>query len=368
MTYNWQQKDWPNFRFETRRLESQIAEFAEKTGRISGMLAGLSPEAVLSAEIGFMVAEAVKSSEIEGEYLSRQDVMSSIQNQFDPSGPHTNVSDARATGIAQLIVQLRDTFREPLSAEQLFEWHQLLLPYARMKTGAWRTHSDPMQVVSGRHGRMTVHFEAPPSAVVPDEMKRFISWFNTSAPNNSDMYNAPIRAAIAHLYFETIHPFEDGNGRIGRAIAEKALFQGIGRITLISLSEAIEANKSLYYEAVKSAQRSNEITPWIAYFMTTLIQAQSEAEKHIAFLLKKASFYDRFRDRFNERQHKVIERMFQAGPLGFDGGMSAQKYVGITKASKATATRDLQELFDMGALAREGEGRNTRYSLKTEPV
>lgn len=365
MTYNWQQTDWPRFRFETRSLETQIVEFAEKTGRISGMLAGLSAEEIRSAEIGFMVAEAIKSSEIEGEYLSRQDVMSSIQNQFDPSGPHTNVPDARASGIAQIMIQLRDTFREPLSHERLFEWQRLLLPYSRIAVGAWRTHPEPMQVVSGRYGQLTIHFEAPPSAIVPNEMKRFIAWFNKSAPQNNDMYNAPIRAAIAHLYFETIHPFEDGNGRIGRAIAEKALFQGIGRVTLISLSEAIEANKSNYYDALKTAQRSNEITPWLEYFITTLIQAQIEAEKHIAFLLKKASFYDRFRGRFNDRHLKVIERMFQAGPAGFEGGMSAQKYIGITKTSKATATRDLQELFEMGALKREGEGRTTRYKLRT---
>ena len=197
-------------------------------------------------------------------------------------------------------------------------------------------------------------------------MKKFIKWFNDTGPGGThEIKKAPVRSAIAHLYFESIHPFEDGNGRIGRAIAEKALSQGIGRPVFMSLSKTIEANKNEYYNALEKAQRSNEITEWISYFVKTIIAAQTEAEEQIEFILKKAKFFDRFKDRLSERQVKVIRRMLEEGPQGFKGGMNASKYVSITNASKPTATRDLQSLLELGVFILLGEsgGRSTRYQL-----
>jgi Fic family protein len=224
-----------------------------------------------------------------------------------------------------------------------------------------------MQVISGTVGKEKIHFEAPPSGKVPEEIKQFLKWFNDSAPGgNSEIRKAPLRSAIAHLYFESIHPFEDGNGRIGRAVAEKALSQTLGRPVILSLSKTIEANKKAYYNALQKGQRSNEITDWIRYFAEVILSAQREARQLIEFTLKKSIFFDRFKAQLNERQLKVIRKMFEAGPDGFEGVMNATKYISITKTSKATATRDLQLLAEIKAFLISGGGRSTRYSLNME--
>ncbi len=219
-----------------------------------------------------------------------------------------------------------------------------------------------MQVVSGRIDKPTVHFEAPPSDTVPGEMTRYIEWFNRTAPGGeTPITHAPVRSAIAHLYFESIHPFEDGNGRIGRAISEKALSQGLGRPVVLSLSRTIEAGRNAYYDALKASQGNNEITGWITWFVGIVLRAQLDAEAQILFVLKKSKFFQRFEGQLNGRQLKVLHRMFEAGPEGFQGGMNARKYVALTGASKATATRDLQHLAQIGALVPIGGGRSTRY-------
>jgi Fic family protein len=200
-------------------------------------------------------------------------------------------------------------------------------------------------------------------------MKRFIKWFNESAPGGKQEIRwSPVRAAIAHLYFESIHPFEDGNGRIGRAVAEKALSQGIGRPILLSLSQSIEQDRAGYYEALKQGQRSNEITPWIVWFTGTLINAQKEVEDKIQFTLRKSRLFNRVQDQLNERQLnerqlKVLRRMLKEGPAGFKGGMTAKKYIAITGAAKATATRDLQELVRTDVLTPSGGGRSVSYQV-----
>jgi Fic family protein len=236
-----------------------------------------------------------------------------------------------------------------------------------VQAGKLRTDSSPMQVVSGAIGQEIVHFEAPPSDRVGAEMNQFINWFNRSGPGQPEAISNPlIRSGISHLYFESIHPFEDGNGRIGRALAEKALHQGLGQPTLISLSNTIEKDKNGYYGALKKAQRSNEITSWLDYFAGTVTQAQQDAEQLIQFTLKKTKFFDLNRSRLNERQLKVISRMLEEGPDGFAGGMSAKKYMAITTPSKPTATRDLQELRDLGVFIPTGGGRSVRYSLELD--
>ena len=221
-----------------------------------------------------------------------------------------------------------------------------------------------MRVISGRIDRPTVHYEAPPSDKVPDEMDGFIDWFNRTAPGGREaMRHAPVRAGIAHLYFESIHPFEDGNGRIGRAISEKALSQGLGAPALLSLSQSIEAHRREYYHALQGAQKSLEITEWLSWFIGIVNEAQQDAEARLMFVLRKSKFFERFRGRFNERQLKVVSRMLESGEDGFEGGMNARKYVALTVVSKATATRDLAQLARMEAVRSVGGGRSTRYEL-----
>jgi len=364
--YNWQHKDWPYFSYELTAVEDSLFLFAEKTGHLTGILKALPEDMQLEAIIDMMVSEAIKTSEIEGEYLSRKDVISSIRKNLGLVTSPIYIQDKKAEGIGTLMIDVRNTYKDELTKEKLFAWHKMLLPVDKdMVVGAWRTHEEPMQVISGAVGKQKVYYEAPPSAQVPQEMDQFIAWFNDTTPGGKrEIKKAPVRSAVAHLYFETIHPFEDGNGRIGRAIAEKALSQGIGRPALLSLSRAIESNKKAYYDALQQAQRSNEITPWVDYFVKTILDAQIEAEEHIDFTLQKVKYFDRFKHRLNERQLIVIKRMLEQGPKGFAGGMNASKYVSITKASKATATRDLQDLLEMDAFVVIGGGRSTRYEVK----
>ena len=367
MVYNWQQKDWPDFKYQLDDLSNLQLSFGLKSGKITGILLGLSETTQTNTTIEMMVSEAIKTSEIEGEFLSRQEVMSSIKRTLGVHDNHRNqVKDLRAKGIAQLMVNIRNTYKNPLSVDMMFEWHRLLMMgNTRISSGQWRKDSSPMQVVSGGIGKEKVHFEAPPSSRVPEEMENFIRWYNNSSPGNPDSIdNILVRSAIAHLYFESVHPFEDGNGRIGRALSEKALSQGLGQPILISLSSAIEANKKAYYKALKQAQRSNEITKWIKYFTRTIIIAQKDAEKLVLFSLKKTKFFDQYRESLNERQVKVINRILREGPNGFEGGMSAKKYMAITKTSKATATRDLRMLTKLGIFIPSGGGRSVHYELE----
>jgi len=365
--YNWQQTDWPHFTYSLSGLEDKLFTFAEKVGRISGILESLPEDIQQETLINLMLEEAVKTSEIEGEFVSRQDVLSSIRKNLGLHVSPSVIKDPKAEGVGELMIDVRKSFKKPLTRQVLFRWHRMLFGDSdKIMVGKWRTHEEPMQVISGAMGKEKVHFEAPPSSRVPSEMDQFIAWFNKTDPaGKKQLQNAPIRSGLAHLYFESIHPFEDGNGRIGRAIAEKALSQSIGRPVLLSLSESIESNKKAYYNALKAGQRSNEVTKWIHYFIDLLLQSQEKAERQIEFTLRKVKFFDRFKDQLSERQKKVINRMLDEGPDGFEGGMNARKYIGIAKVSKATATRDIQQLVEMGAFVRYGKagGRSTSYRV-----
>lgn len=367
LRYNWQQKNWRQFKYTLDDVSDELLLFAEKVGRVSGILDGIPEQTKQEFIIDIMLVEAIKTAQIEGEYPNRNDVLSSIRKNLGLTYNKENFRDKSAIGLGELMIDVRKTFKDVLTEEKLFAWHHLLLgKNNRMAVGQWRTHAEPMQVVSGALGKEKVHFEAPPSDRVPEEMKGFIQWFNDTAPGGSqEIRRAPVRAAIAHLYFESIHPFEDGNGRMGRAIAEKALSQTIGRPVLLSLSRTIEANKKLYYESLEKAQQSNDLTHWIRYFINTIINAQTEAEQQIEFTLKKAKFFDRFNEKLNERQLTVLRRMLEEGIKGFEGGMNARKYIGLTKTSKATATRDMQHLLELGAfvLASNAGGRSTSYQV-----
>jgi len=368
--YNWQQSDWPHFQYDLSAIHETLFSIAEKAGFISGQLTHLAKDLQAEAMIHFMVEEALKTSKIEGEYMSRPDVRSSIKNKLGLNPKMVPVHDKRAQGIAELMCDARDTFEQALTETKLFDWHLMLLAGSfnpDLRIDCFRTHEEPMQIISGRHGKWVVHYEAPPSSIVPKEMEKFICWFNDTAPGMSQALNfSPVRAAIAHLYFESIHPFEDGNGRIGRAIAEKALSQGFGYPVILSLSQAIDSEKKAYYAALNLASKSNEITAWIDYFVNIVLKAQIEVEKQINFILKKSVFFDTFKDVLNERQLKVLRRMMQAGIKGFEGGISAKKYMAVASTSKATATRDLQHLHTIRALKQIGSGRNVHYELNLD--
>ena len=368
MTYNWQQKDWPNFQYNLQEIEDLLFAFEKRVGRVSGLLDALPEEIQTETIIDMMVSEAIKTSEIEGEYLNRPDVMSSIRNNLGVTPKTSQTKDKKAEGIAELMVDVRNSYAEKLTKEKLFSWHKMVMKGTRrIKAGSWRTHKEPMQVISGPIGKTKIHFEAPPSSRVPKEMAQFIKWFNKTHPQGKEpLKHSPIRSAISHLYFETIHPFEDGNGRIGRALAEKALSQGVGHPVLLSLSTMIETNRKAYYEALKAAQDSNEITSWIISFVTTILDAHIYAEKQIEFTINKAKFFDRVKGLLNDRQLRVVQRMWKEGQKGFKGGLSAKNYISITGTSKATATRDLQDLTEKGVFISSGGGRSTRYEINLE--
>lgn len=253
-----------------------------------------------------------------------------------------------------------DQFDQPLNESRLFEWHNLLMQGNRyINIGQWRQSASPMQIVSGAIGKETVHFEAPPSSIIPHEMQLFFNWCKIAAST----LPVPIYSAIAHLYFESIHPFEDGNGRIGRAISEKILSKGINRPVLLSLSRTIAKDRSAYYNALQKGQRSNEVTDWILYFLRTAQEAQQDAVQYIQFTLEKTRFFDQFSAHLNDRQEKVLQKMLITGWQDFEGGINAKKYASISKISKATATRDLVQLMNLGILKRVGDGRSTRYEV-----
>ena len=366
MTWNWQQPDWPNFIYDSKALEPLEQQFLRQSGEFVGACKHVGPGDQETLKIELISDEAVKTSEIEGEILDRASVQSSVRQQLGLGQEQPGVKPAER-GISQMMADLYRSYATPLTEKVLFDWHAMLLSGDKsiQTIGGYRRHADPMQVVSGPHYKRKVHFEAPPSALVPSEMKRFIGWFNSTAPGGKSPLPALTRAGIAHLYFVCIHPFEDGNGRIGRALAEKSLAQNFGQPSLIALAYTIERKRKDYYAALERNNKETEITDWLCYFVDTVIEAQSNTLKRVDFYIAKARFYETFRGQFNERQEKVVARMFKEGIDGFKGGLSAENYISITKTSRATATRDLQDLVLKGALTRTGELRHTRYQLST---
>ncbi len=365
MTYIWQHKNWPHFEYDLSHVQDVLYRYAMETSLLSGSVDQLPDDLQNDALLDLMISEAIKTSEIEGEHLNQEEVRSSIRNQLGLSDKHELIKDPRSVGIAKLMISVRKNCNAPLTKEDLFAWQAMILSAPSspaLEIGMWRTSPEPMQIVSGAIGHETVHYEAPPSVRVGQEMERFVSWFNTST---TPPLPGPVKAAIAHLYFECIHPFADGNGRVGRAIAEKALSQDLHRPVLLSLSTRIERQKKDYYQELSIASQGNlTITRWIHYFVHMVYGAQLEAKERISFVLQKAKFWTQHGPKLNERHSKVLTRMFKEGPSGFQGGMSAQKYMKIADCSKATATRDLAELLAYGCLERlPGSGRSTRYRL-----
>jgi Fic family protein len=362
--YNWQYKDWPNFRFTLENLQTISISFAEELGVVNGLITGLNDDLKQETIIEILISEAIKSSEIEGEYMSRIDMMSSIKRNLGLRSD-IKVTDKRVAGMARLMTEVRESYLNDLSLDMILNWHKILMEsFLTINAGQWREGSEPMQVVSGAYGREVVHYEAPPSEIVAQEMQTFIHWFSNDNLSHLDKISkAIVKSAIVHLYFESIHPFEDGNGRIGRALAEYTLSHTLQSPVLLSISKVIEKDKNQYYDALKTAQSTLDITDWILYFGKVILTAQIEAKQLVEFTVKKVKYFDSFKELLNERQQKVINRMFEAGVEGFQGGMTAKKYMAIAKTSKATATRDLQHLTEIGALQVLGAGRSVRYEL-----
>ena len=304
------------------------------------------------------VEEGIQSSSIEGEEINREDVRSSLLNNIQLGGEKRSVRDIRAAGVARLQQESLRDVRAPLSLVMIRYWHELLfrdLPYAGVR-GDFRDSGQPMRIVSGPPHRLTIHFEAPPSERVPNMMQRFV---NPTKPAAS----AILRAALDHVHFESIHPFSDGNGRVGRAIMERTILQTLNGRPLLSISQAIRATRSDYYAALQEAQRSLDVTGWLRYYFATLQQAIANAGELIGFTLRKADYYRRLDAALSPKQAKVIQRMWAAGPAGFEGGMTAKKYGRIAGVAPATASRQLAGLVGLGALVRVGAGRGTRYRL-----
>ena len=365
--WNWQNPDWPTFRYDAARLEPYEQQFLLSSGEVLGAVHHVNTSDRDQLRIDLLSEEAMKTSAIEGEMLDRLSVQSSLRRHLGLA-PDSYPSKPREQGVSEMMVDVYSNYSEPLSHDTLFRWHDMLLSHDRhLETiGSYRSHEDAMQIVSGRLDRPTVHFEAPPSHQVPAEMDQFVAWFNRTAPDGPESLRALTRAGLSHLYFESIHPFEDGNGRLGRALAEKSLAQNIGQPSLIALAFTIERERKAYYDQLERHQKTLEVTPWLVWFAETVLTAQQVTLERVGFFISKTHFYDRYRDQFNTRQSKVIARLFKAGPDGFTGGLSAENYISITGTSRATATRDLQNLVEKGALIRTGELRYTRYWLKLD--
>lgn len=364
MPWNWEHPAWPDFTYGPAALEPLEKQFLLQSGEFIGVCKHIGAKDRDTLRIELISDEAVKTSEIEGEILNRASVQSSLRHQFGIGAERPGVAPAER-GVSEMMVDLYRNFAAPLADKTLFAWHKMLFRGDRSirVVGGYRTHADPMQVVSGPEYRRKVHFEAPPSARVPGEMKRFVRWFNDTAPTGKQPLPALTRAGIAHLYFVCVHPFEDGNGRIGRALAEQSLAQNLQQPSLIALATTIERRHKDYYAALERNNTEIAIADWLQYFANTVLEAQRNTMSRVEFYVTKAKFYESLRGKLNERQEKAIARMFQEGIDGFKGGLSADNYIRITRTSRATATRDLQDLVESGALRRIGELRHTRYYL-----
>ncbi len=368
MKWNWQRPDWPDFKWDSLPISAAEEQFLLGAGVAIGTVRHLGKDEHNQLMVELMSGEAVTTSAIEGEVLNRASVQSSILRQLGLTAPDKRRVLPAEQGIAEMMVDLYRSFSQPLSEKMLFGWHGMVTSGRKdlVDVGRYRSSREPMQIVSGPIGAPTVHFEAPPSPQVPSEMKRFVAWFNRTAPGSKEALPAIARAGIAHLFFESIHPFEDGNGRIGRALAEKAMTQSFGLPVLVSLATTILTHQKSYYEALERANRRNEITEWLVWFSEIALEAQRRSIAQVEFILAKARLLDGLRGRTNERQQKALLRMFREGPEGFKGGLSAGNYSAITGASPATTTRDLADLVEKGALVRAGERKHARYTLNLD--
>ncbi len=368
MKWIWQQPDWPDFRYDNRTLNDRELEFRLNSERLAGSFDALPMASQEDATIDLMLSEAIKTSAIEGEDLDRESVRSSLLSLITSDTLPDN-SDQKAAGAASLLVDVRKNWQASLTHDLLGKWQSMAVPeqrYTSILRGAYRNDPSPMQIVSGPYGREKVHYEAPPATQVPDEMARLTDWYNQTSPVSGDKTIPGIaRAGIAHLWFEVIHPFDDGNGRVGRTIADHALSQFLGYPTTACLATAIEGDKKTYYLQLEKASRGSlGVNVWLDYFANTIIKAQEIAREEVGFVLAKTRFYEVYSDQLNDRQARMVSRVFAEGRKGFEGGITTRKYETITKCPNRTASRDLSDLVTKGIIIPlPGGGRTTRYEL-----
>ena len=310
------------------------------------------------------IGEIMATAAIEGERLDLDQVRSSVMRKLG-LGDH-GTSSRHVDGLVDVLHDANSNLSTELDLDRLCRWQSALFPggtsgIKRLEVGKLRTFAEPMQIISGKLGKEKIHYQAPDSSQVEHEMNQFLDWFNR--PNDLD---GIVRAAIAHLWFETIHPFEDGNGRIGRAIIDMAIAQDTQQsIHLYSMARQLQKNRSAYYDQLNAAQKGDmDITAWIIWFIDQFSAACQQSEQHIDKAIEKAYFWSTHLDKsFNQRQRKTLQKLLDAGDGGFLGGLTADKYCKITGASKATATRDLTDLLQKGALITQDQGRATKYRI-----
>lgn len=362
--YIWERPGWPEFRRDDARLLEPLATARLKQGRLLGTMARLGFQLKLEAQLEALTEDVIKSSEIEGEVLDRDSVRSSLARRLGIPEAAVAPADRRTEGVVEIMLDATQNHAAPLTAERLFGWQAALFPTGysglqRVKTGAWRDDADgPMQVISGPLGRRRVHFQAPPARRMKVEMKRFLDWFNRRREPEG-----LLRAGLAHLWFVTIHPFEDGNGRIARAIADQALAQSedSGQ-RFYSMSSRIRKERSNYYAMLERTQKGDlDVTDWLVWFFGCFSRAIEAAEEACAQVLRKADFWERYaREPFTARQATVLNRYLD----GFEGKLTAKKWAAIGKCSIPTAQRDINDLVARDILRRNpGGSKNTSYEL-----
>ncbi|WP_273209766.1 Fic family protein [Marinobacter subterrani] len=359
--YTWQLDSWPCYTLDQSIGEKWTNKALAMAQQVLGAVAVVPDDLASEAKMDLLVSAAIETSAIEGESLNREDVRSSIRNHFLKPDDRVVVHDPVAAGISALILEVMDLYDEPMSVERLHHWNRLVLPGDG--SGQWRAHMDTMQIVSGAIHNPTVHFEAPPSVRVPAEMAVFLDWFNGA----SHQLPGVARAAIAHLWFETVHPYEDGNGRVGRAIADVAVAQMLGQPLMMSLATVISRHRKAYYQQLNRASKdSMDVTAWVDWFGERVVEALEGAVSVIQYVVRKARFWDTLNtDALNGRQLKLIRKMLGHATPVFEEGITARKYQNLTRCSKATATRDLQSLVANRVLAPiQTKGRYARYTLR----
>ena len=364
-TYIHERADWPQFRWNRQQLTEPLAAVRHRQGRLIGRMEGLGLTLRTEATLRTLTEEVVKSSEIEGEVLDRDQVRSSLAQRLGVDIGGLMPADRHVEGIVEMMLDATENYRAPLTAERLYGWHAALFPTARsgmrkITVGAWRTEgAGPMQVVSGPAGRERVHYEAPAAARLDHEIKAFLVWFN----DTQEALDPVLKAGIAHLWFVTIHPFDDGNGRIARAIADQQLARSEqSPQRFYSMSAQIRQERNAYYDILEAMQKGDlEITPWLEWFLGCLSRAFDGAETILASVLLKAKFWNLHAGKsFNNRQRKVLNRLLD----GFEGKLTSSKWASLTKSSQDTASRDIDDLLRRNILAKEAAGgRGTSYSL-----
>ena len=362
--YIWEQPDWPRFTWNDTALIEPLAAARLQQGRLLGRMQGLGFDLQLEAQLQALTEDVLKSSEIEGDILDRAGIRSSLARRLGVPDAATALADRRTDGIVEMMLDATRHFDRPLTAERLFGWQAALFPtgysgLARIATGGWRDDANgPMQVVSGAPGRARVHFQAPPAARVADDMAAFLDWF--AAPPATD---GLLRAGLAHLWFVTIHPFEDGNGRIARAIADQALARSEGAPQrFYSMSSQIRRERADYYAMLERTQRGGlDVTGWLHWFLACFTRAVAGAEADSAGVLRKADFWRRHETvAMSARQRAILNGYLD----GFEGNLTARKWAVLAKCSPASAQRDIADLVDKGVLRRNpGGSKNTSYGV-----